>query len=96
MKLDELIEKSKGEIETAKQHSYSEKGQVACNIYKEILQDLISVKNEKEYTKILLVEDGSIDEDGEREQLEELGYKVLVYRQGARTPEVLENRKENK
>lgn len=96
MKLDELIEKCKEEIETAKQHSYSEKGQMACKVYTEILQDLISVKNEKEYTKILLVEDGSIDEDGEREQLEELGYKVLVYRQGARTPEVLENRKENK
>lgn len=96
MKLDELIEKCKREIEIAKEHSYSERSKIFYEVYTEILEDLISVKNEKEYTKILLVEDGSIDEDTEKDKLEELGYKVLVYRQGSRTPEVLENRKENK
>lgn len=44
-------------------------------------------ENEKtNCNKILLVEDGSIDLEIEEETLEKMGYKVIVYRQGANKP----------
>lgn len=42
----------------------------------------------KKITKLLFVEDGSIDMD-DLEDLKDLGIKVIVYRQNAQKPELL-------
>lgn len=44
----------------------------------------------KKYTKLLVVEDGSIDIEKEEEKLEGMGIKLLVYRQGAQKPELID------
>lgn len=41
-------------------------------------------------TKLLLVEDGSVDVDELKEFLERTNIKVVVYRQGAKMPEIID------
>lgn len=41
------------------------------------------------YTKILFVEQGSIDTDAHQKALEIMGIKVIEYRQGAPKPELV-------
>lgn len=53
----------------------------------DITQDIKSINYIQD--KILLVEDGSIDLEKEEETLNKMGYKVIIYRQGANKPEIL-------
>ena len=52
----------------------------------------LKIINETSLGKILLVEDGSVDTD----KLEEDGFYVIAYRQGARPPMWLTNQQEDK
>lgn len=60
------------------------------NLIENFIKDLKKCEKNTETTKVLFVEDGSIDVDSEKEALEQLGYKVVVCRQGANMPMVLE------
>lgn len=54
----------------------------------DVLKDLTELEKEYQKTHILLVEDGSVD-DCDIDPMKELGYKVIIYRQGANKPEII-------
>lgn len=86
MKIDNLINKyrHKAEASTGYYSSTSEH-----NAYIEIIKDLKEIEKKKYNKQLLLVEDGSIDIENEKQSLEELGYKVILYKQGSQPPKVL-------
>lgn len=60
--------------------------------YLEYENKKLKIINEKSIDKILLAEDGSVDVD----KLEEDGFYVIVYRQGAKPPMWLTHQHESK
>ena len=69
--------------------SFNDSERMILEAYQKILEDLENVELGLEQTKILLVEDGSIEVEENEEDLKRLGYKVIVYRKGANRPEIL-------
>lgn len=85
----EKYEKIRKQINEADKMYLNEYETLEYNIYTQFIKDLKNVEFELEQTKILLIEDGSIDLENEKEKLNKLGYKVIVYRSGANKPEIL-------
>jgi hypothetical protein len=59
----------------------------------EIICDLKNCKESIEQTKLLFVEEGSINVESEKESIQNLGYKIIVCKQGVKFPMVLESAK---
>lgn len=59
----------------------------------EIICDLKDCRESIEQTKLLFVEEGSINVESEKESIEDLGYKIVVCKQGVKFPMVLESAK---
>lgn len=83
MKIEQVIKKYK-DRKKDDNYYYDEKYYAILNEIIKDLENLDFVQN-----KILLVEDGSINLEVEEGTLNKMGYKVIVYRQGANKPEIL-------
>lgn len=59
----------------------------------EFIRDLKDCKESIEQTKLLFVEEDSINVESEKESIENLGYKIVVCKQGVKFPMVLESAK---
>lgn len=59
----------------------------------EVICDLKDCKESIEQTKLLFVEEGSINVESEKESIQNLGYKIVVCKQGVKFPMVLESPK---
>lgn len=85
MTIENLIKKYENEL--SKQDPFWIGDETYIRLLKDFIQDLYSLDFVK--NKILLVEDGSIDLDDEKEILNKMGYQIIVYRQGSNKPEIL-------
>lgn len=59
----------------------------------EFIRDLKDCKESIEQTKLLFVEEDSINVESEKESIKNLGYKLVVCKQGAKFPIVLDSSK---
>lgn len=81
MTKEEVIKKIGNDINNIMNSEYSALIS-PLEVAKNILEYVKQIEIELDYNKILLVEDGSVDID----KLEEDGFYVIVYRQGATPP----------
>lgn len=79
MTINELIERYKDRIYNTHNNLLNTEN---------VIKDLERVAEDYKRTHILLVEDGSVD-DEDLEEIKTLGYKVIAYRQGANKPEII-------
>ena len=86
MTIDELIKK----CERTKEEMPLGDELTTYGLLDMFIKDLKELKEiDYEPRDILLVEDGSIDLEKEQQNLNKMGYKVIVYRQGSNKPEIL-------